>query len=168
MRHEPHIGAIFEDRADAEAAVEELRALGLSNEHLGLAVHGPDTAVFEESIEQEVSQGIGHGVAIGAPVGAIAGITLVAIGSVILPGISLGGLLAAGAVTGGLAGGFWGAYLGLTSEVPEMERESDWERVRLEPGEVLVVVCQHGDPDAARTIFSRHGGRPIEKPAHIG
>ena len=72
MRHEPHLGAIFENRADAEAAVEELRETGLGNEHLGLAVHGPDTVVFEEDLEQEVGKGIEHGVAVGAPVGAIA------------------------------------------------------------------------------------------------
>lgn len=167
MRHEPHIGAVFAERSDAEAAVEELRELGLGNEHLGLAVHGPDTVVFEEDLEREVGRGIEHGVAVGAPVGAIAGITLLGVASALFPGLSLGGLLAAGAVTGGLAGGFWGAYLGLTTEVPEVEREFDWERVPLEQGEVLVVVCEHGDPDDVRETFARYGGRLVQKPAAI-
>jgi len=48
----------------------------LGSEHLGLAVHGPDTVVFEENLEHEVGTGIEQGVAVGAPVGAIAGITL--------------------------------------------------------------------------------------------
>lgn len=87
--------------------------------------------------------------------------------SALFPGLSLGGLLAAGAVTGGLAGGFWGAYLGLTSEQPELEREADWERVALDRAEVLVVVCEHGDPDDVREGFERHGGRWVEKPASI-
>jgi hypothetical protein len=167
MRHEPHVGAVFAGRADAEAAVADLQELGLGNEHLGLAVHGPDTVVFEENLEHEVGSGIEHGVAVGAPVGAIAGITLLGVASAIFPGLSLGGLLAAGAVTGGLAGGFWGAYLGLTTEVPEVEREFDWERVPLEQGEVLVVVCEHGDPDGVRAVFARHNGRLVEKPATI-
>lgn len=167
MRHEPHLGAVFADRTLAEAAVEELQASGLGSEHLGLAAHGPDTVVFEKDLEHEVGTGIGHGVAVGAPVGAIAGITLLGVASALFPGLSLGGLLAAGAATGGLAGGFWGAYLGLTSEMPEVEREFDWERVPLQPGEVLVVVCEHGDPEDVRAVFDRHGGRWVEKPAHI-
>ncbi|HSJ34307.1 MAG TPA: hypothetical protein VLB85_04575 [Acidimicrobiia bacterium] len=167
MRHEPHLGAVFAHRVGAEAAVKDLRERGLGSEHLGLAVHGPDTVVFEEDLEHEVGTGIEHGVAVGAPVGAIAGITLLSVASALFPGLSLGGLLAAGAVTGGLAGGFWGAYLGLTSEQPELEREADWERVPLDPGEVLVVVCEHGDPDDVREVIERHGGRWVEKPASI-
>jgi hypothetical protein len=42
-----HLAAIFADREQATAAVEELRALGLGSEHLGVAVHGGDTVVFE-------------------------------------------------------------------------------------------------------------------------
>ena len=76
MRHEPHLGAVFAHRVDAEAAVEDLRERGLGSEHLGLAVHRPDTVVFEENLEHEVGTGIEQGVAVGAPVGAIAGITL--------------------------------------------------------------------------------------------
>lgn len=167
MRHAPHIGAVFAHRADAEAAVEALRERGLGSEHLGVAIHGPDTVVFEEDLEHEVGTGIEHGVAVGAPVGAIAGITLLGVASAFFPGLSLGGLLAAGAVTGGLAGGFWGAYLGLTSEQPEQEWEDDWERVPLDPGEVLVVVCEHGDPEEVRDVFQRNGGRWVEKPASI-
>lgn len=165
MTHEPQIGAVFEDRAHAEAAVEDLREMGLADEHLGVAVHSPDSRVFEEDLESDVGHGIEKGIALGAPLGAVAGISVLAVVSA-ATGLGLGGLLAAGAVTGGLAGGFWGAYLGLTAEVPEIEREIDWEHVSLEPGEVLVVVCQHGDPQAVNRCFTEHGGRLVQKPAH--
>lgn len=165
--HEPHIGAVFPDREAAEAAVEDLRSSGLADEHLGVAVHDPDRYVFEEDAEKEVAHGVERGVAIGAPLGAIAGMTILALA---IPGIGtlgVGGVLAGG-VTGALAGGFWGAYLGLTSEEHILEEEWDWERIRLQPGEVIVVVDQHGHPDDVREIFNRHEGRLVEKPEHLG
>jgi hypothetical protein len=77
--HEPRLGAVFGDRADAEAAVDELRRSGLADEHLGVAVHEADEYVFEEDLEAEMSHSLRTGVAIGAPIGAIAGMTLLAL-----------------------------------------------------------------------------------------
>lgn len=168
MGHEPQIGAIFADRARAESAVDDLRRSGLADEHLGVAVHGPERFVFEREAESEVAHGLERGAALGAPLGAVAGMTLLAL---VVPGIGalgVGGILAAGAATGALTGGFWGAYLGITSEKHVLEDEWDWERAELSPGEVLVVVDQHGRPDDVRSIFERHQGRLVEKPEHIG
>lgn len=140
--HVPQLGAIFEDRAIAEAAVEDLRRSGLADEHLGVAVHGSDAYVFEEDVEAKTAHGLERGVAIGAPIGAIAGMTVLAL---IVPGvgtIGVAGILAAGGVTGALAGGFWGAYLGIKAEEHIMEEEWDWERTPLQPGQVMVVVDQ--------------------------
>jgi hypothetical protein len=166
--HEPQLGAIFEDRTIAEAAVEDLRRSGLADEHLGVAVHGSDSYVFEENVEAEKARGMERGVAIGAPIGAIAGMTALAL---IVPGVGtlgVAGILAAGGATGALAGGFWGAYLGLKAEEHMMEDEWDWERTTLQPGQVLVVVDQHGFPDEVRRILERHGGRLLAKPQHRG
>jgi hypothetical protein len=166
--HEPQLGAIFDDRAIAEAAVEDLRRSGLADEHLGVAVHGSDSYVFEEDVEAETVHGMERGIAIGAPIGAIAGITVLAL---IVPGVGtlgVAGILAAGGVTGALAGGFWGAYLGLKAEEHVTEEEWDWERTRLQPGQVMVVVDQHGHPDDVKRILERHGGRIITKPQHLG
>lgn len=166
--HVPQVGATFEDRAAAEAAVEELRRSGLADEHLGVAVQGSDAYVFEEDVEAETAHGMERGITIGAPIGAIAGMTVLA---AIVPGvgaIGVAGILAAGGLTGALAGGFWGAYLGLTAEEHVQEEEWDWERTPLQPGQVMVVVDQHGHPDDVRRILESHGGRMIAKPEHIG
>jgi hypothetical protein len=166
--HEPQLGAIFDDRTIAEAAVEDLRNSGLADEHLGVAVHGTDTYAFEQDVEAETIQGLERGAAIGAPIGAIAGMTALAL---IVPGvgtIGVAGILAAGGVTGALAGGFWGAYLGIKAEEHIMEEEWDWERIPLQPGQVMVVVDQHGYPDEVRRILERRGGRIITKPIHLG
>lgn len=163
-----HLGAVFPDRSAGEGAVEELRELGLTDEHLGVAIHQGDSYVFEEDAGAEVSHGIEEGIAIGAPLGMVAGMTLFA---VLVPGIGtlgLGGVLAAGGITGALAGGFWGAYLGLSAKERVLDEEQDWEHVALRPGEVLVVVAGHGDPAHVRSILERHGGHLVSRPAHIG
>jgi hypothetical protein len=169
ITHEPRLGALFDNRAGAEAAVEDLRRSGLADEHLGVAVHSSDDYVFEESLEDDMARALKKGIAIGAPIGAIAGITVL---SLIVPTVGVvlgvGGILAAGGITGALAGGFWGAYLGLKGSEAEMDEEWDWERLGLEPGQVMVVVDQHGEPDEAKAILSRHGGRLVGKPPHLG
>lgn len=124
--------------------------------------------MFEEEAESEVAHGLEKGAAVGVPLGAIAGMTVLVLVIPAVGAVGVGGILAAGAATGALAGGFWGAYLGLTSEERVLEDEWDWERVRLSPGEVLVVVDQHGHPDDVRSIFERHQGRLVNKPEHIG
>jgi hypothetical protein len=55
MVHEPQIGAIFDSRATAEVAVEDLRHSGLADEQLGVAVHEPGTYIFEEDVETEIA-----------------------------------------------------------------------------------------------------------------
>lgn len=166
--HEPQLGAVFDDRSSAEAAVEDLRRSGLADEHLGVAMHESETYVFEQDVETETAHGLERGIAIGAPIGAIAGMTVLAL---IVPGVGtvgVAGILAAGGVTGALAGGFWGAYLGLKAGEHIMEEEWDWERTPLQPGQVMVVVDQHGHPDDVERILQRHGGQLVTKLGHLG
>jgi hypothetical protein len=168
MATEEHVGAIFAEQPAAESAVGELRRFGLADEHLGIAIHHSQGYVFEEDIEAEVAHGMEKGIAIGAPIGAVAGMTLLA---VLVPGLGtlgVGGLLAAGAATGALAGGFWGAYLGLTAEEDLLEEEWDWERTPLEEGQVLVVVSGHGHTGQVADILRHAGGRLVGKPPHVG
>jgi hypothetical protein len=164
---EQHLGAVFADQAAAEAAVEELRRKGLSDEHLGLAIHVHEGYVFEEDVEADLVHGVGKGVAVGAPIGAVAGMTVLAL---VVPGVGtlgIAGVLAAGGLSGALAGTFVGAYLGLSSEEHVLEEEWDWERVPLQPGQLLVVVSGHEHPDRVAGILERHGGELVSKPSHV-
>ena len=168
MAIEEHLGAVFADRASAEAAVEDLRQLGLADEHLGVAVHQPDDHVFEEDPGAAVVHGIEKGIVIGAPLGAIAGITLL---SLLVPGVGIlgvGGILAAGGISGAIAGTYLGALLGLSAEEHVVDEELDWERVRLQPGQVLIVVAEHGHREDVGAALQAHGGHIIEKPRHLG
>jgi hypothetical protein len=167
VTHEPQLGAVFSSRLGAQVAASELQRSGLGVEHLGVAVHGSDVYVLEEDVGAELARGIEAGVAVGAPLGAIAGMAVLTGITGATAGLGLGGILAVGAITGALAGSFWGGYLGLRRREPRIENEWDWERVILAPGQVLVVVDQHGDPEAVREILQRHGGRLVDRPTHV-
>jgi hypothetical protein len=153
-----HLAAVFADRNEATAAVEELRSLGLGSDHLGVAVHGDDAVVFEHDADAELVRDAEVGVAVGAPTGAIAGLALAAL---TLPGagvIVAGGMLAiAGAST--LWGTLLGGYFGLATGEPGLDTHAAIAEKALEEGEILVVVCSHGHPDAVRDVMERHGGR---------
>lgn len=164
---DPHVGAIFADRRSAEEAVDRLRDLGLADHHLGVAVRRPESHVFEEDLGAEVVHGVERGVAIGAPIGALAGVTLL---SALSPGTAafgVGGILVAGGVAGAFIGTYLGGFLGFASEGPDIEERSDWERVELDPNEVLVVVAGHRHPDEVENVLAASGGRLIPKPTHV-
>jgi hypothetical protein len=167
MTREQHLGAVFEDQRSAESAVAELRRIGLGDEHLGVAVHTRDGYVFEEDVETQVAHRLEKGIAIGAPIGAVAGMTVLALA---VPGagtLGVGGILAAGGLSGALAGTFLGAYLGLSSEEEVLEEEWDWERLPLQQGQMLVVVSGHGHPTEVTEVLRRHGGHIVTKPRHV-
>ena len=167
MSDELHLGAIFDDHAAAEAAVVELRRHGWADDHLGVAIRQADPHVFEEDVGADISHAAEKGIAVGAPIGAIAGMVIMAFA---IPGaglLGLGGMLAAGGIPGALAGTYFGALLGLAAEEHELDEEWVWERVPLEPGQVLVVVADHGHPDDVKDILARAGGQPLSKPPHL-
>jgi hypothetical protein len=153
-----HLASIFADREHATAAVEELRALGLGSEHLGVAVHGGDTVVFEHDADTEMVHDTGIGAIAGAPIGAIAGIALAALAVPGIGVIGLGGTLAVAGVSA-LWGGLLGAYTGAAVGEAGWEVHEKLSYTALQQGEVLVVVCSHGHGDAVREVMQRHDGR---------
>jgi hypothetical protein len=163
-----HIAAVFPDRATATDAIEQLQALGLGSEHLGVAVHSDDSVVFEHDEDSDLVHDTEVGALVGAPIGAIAGVALAGLA---VPGIGLigvGGMFAlagASALWGGLVGG----YLGAAAGDEGWNAHRDLTYTALAPGEVLMVVCSHGHPDAIREVVEQHSGRihPIDA-KHLG
>ena len=153
-----HVAAVFADRASAEAAVEELRDLGLGSDHLGVAVHGPEHTAFERDEATLVAKDATAGVAVGASAGLLAGIALSAL---VFPGfavLGLGGLFAIGAGTS-FGGAMLGGYLGVASADRAFRSHDELRQTPLQPGEVLIAVLAHGRRDEEEAIMRRHGGR---------
>ena len=157
-----HVAAVFGDRSSAEDAVAALRAHGLGSEHLGVAVHDDNPVDFEHDAESEMIHDAEIGMATGVPLGALAGFIIAALASTGFGVIGVGGVLAlsgASALWGGLLGGYLGTAVGEVG----WEEHQEFGYVALEPGEVLVVVCSHGQPDVVRELIQSNGGRLISK-----
>lgn len=150
--------AVFPSREQAEAAVAEIRALGLPEEDLGIAIADLEPGWYLLLDDEERSEAFGmvRGVEIGLPAGAIAGVALAAFA---IPGVGTvlggGGLALAGA--GAFWGTFWGAWAGLMSKAHWNEDEERWTNVPMEAGDVLVISRPGHHYDQVRRILTRHG-----------
>src|SRR3954468_22857174 len=109
---------IFDDRFEAEQAVDELEHSGFSHHDVGFAIRGHD-AVEGGMLHDATGAKDGHGAITGAATGAVAGGILGALAAVIIPPLGpvlLGGVLATAAGfagAGAAVGGILGAMTGL-------------------------------------------------------
>jgi hypothetical protein len=157
------VPAVFADRAQAEAAMAELRALGLRHDDLGVMVPDPAHHHLIDNSTKEALTGVEKGVIFGAPLGALAGIGLVALA---VPGVGLlglGGLLAIGAHAGALWGAIIGSYLGLTAQIHHLEDVEHRYEIPLDATDILVVVRAPDRAAEVCAILQRHGARCVRE-----
>jgi len=137
---------VFNDRAQAQAAVNELRRLGFREDQIGVAARGGETVTGATSVTsqgEKAAVGAAAGAATGAGVGALWGLGIIA---GLLPGIGpaiAGGTLAAilaSAATGAAAAGVAGALIGLG--IPEDDAKR-FER-EFHAGRIIVSVQAEG------------------------
>jgi hypothetical protein len=154
---------VFNDRDDAERAIEALRRRGFTDDQIGFAAR--DHRDREGTIRSSEDTGdAGEGAATGALTGGVVGGVLGAIATGLIPGIGpvlAGGLLAGilgGAVAGAAAGGLIGALAGMG--VPE--EDARYYNEEFESGRTLVTVKDQGRYDEARSILQEHGAYDVE------
>lgn len=162
------VAAIFEDRADAERAIEALRESGFTRDQIGVAMR--DRTPRGEMVEEtgtHAAEGAGAGLLGGAALGALAGY-LVATGALAIPGIGpvvaggvlaqtfgiIGGTAVAGGAIGAAAGGILGGLVGMG--IPEHEARHFEEGFRR--GGTLVTVTAPGRAGEANAILERFHG----------
>lgn len=161
---------VFEDRPHAEAAIDELRALGIADTDISYIYTVSDGETVVES-HNEAGSGAAAGATTGAVLGAIAGL---AVANGLLPGFgslfvagplaaALGltgaaATTAAGAMTGLAAGGLVGALAGLG--VRDEDARIYEERVKR--GGILVT-AKSLNPAAVKDIFGKHGAAEIRE-----
>ncbi len=151
-----HVTAVFADRSSAEAAIADLREVGLGSEHLGIAIHGVDTTVFEHDEEHDMATEVEAGAGAGAALGLVGGLLLFAVPG--LGALGVGGILAIGAASS-IGGAMIGGFAGVAAASSEFDEHQALRETHLKPGEVLVVVCGHGHRDVAELAMQRHAGR---------
>lgn len=166
------VPAIFTSRAQAEAAIADLRSLGFDDDDLGLIVPDPAHYHLLDDSDTEALHGLTRGVLIGVPVGTLAGIGLMLLAVPGLGPIGLGGMLLLGAYGGALWGAIIGAEFGLDAKIKhitDIERQYD---ISLQRDEILVAVLAEDRAPAVCDILRRHGARCIKErmadpaPAH--
>jgi hypothetical protein len=118
------ITRLFDNRADAVAAVSRLEAMGVPHHDLSIVAHNRGTVAGEERSfdakdgHSDTAEGAGKGAGTGAAIGGVGGL-LAGLGLLAIPGVGpvvAAGWLAStlvgaagGAVVGGAAGGLLGA-----------------------------------------------------------
>jgi len=155
--------ALYDDRAEAQAAVQDLVNNGFSRDVISLLAHDThgESYISHEGHERAaspVASGASIGAASGAAIGGLGGL-LLGLGVFAIPG--LGPLVAAGPVVaaltgagvGAVAGGLIGALTGLG--VPKEEAEVYAEGVR-RGGMVVTLQAADDQADLAAAILRRH------------
>src|SRR5437762_1421049 len=106
--------AAFEDRYEAEKAVDELERAGFTDEEIGFALRGSDVARGGMITDEEGAKDA-KGALTGAVTGGMVGGVLAAAAAMLVPGVGpvvAGGVLASffgGAIAGTAVGGILGA-----------------------------------------------------------
>ncbi len=159
-----HIIGLFSTRSGAESAIHRLKAHGISQDEISVAMKDPGatgelieaTAVNDMSVE-----GAAAGAVSGAAIGVIVGLA-VAGATFVLPGVGtflLWGPLAAalsGASVGAASGGLLGALIG--SGIPEPEAHHYL--TGLEKGDIIITVSvPNEDADNIRFILNEEGSQ---------
>jgi hypothetical protein len=155
------IVGVFDDRARAQKAVEELRRAGFWEDQVGVIARDHDEyrATTAES-GSKWEEGAVAGALTGAGVG---GLWALGIAAGMLPAIGpviAGGLLAsvlASAVGGAAVAGLVGALIGLG--IPE--EEAQYYEGEFKAGRTIVTVKTDGRGDEARSILRRNGAYDI-------
>ncbi|MBV9469416.1 MAG: hypothetical protein JO316_19415 [Abitibacteriaceae bacterium] len=173
------VTAVFDNRAQAEQAVNALQNLGVTDAHMSIiSRHGEDlsatgtgtasaTAADAADVAADKAGDVGRGVAAGAGVGALFGLAAALIPGV-GPFITAGALLAhalgavgGGMVAGAVVGGTSGAVAGALTKAGYTEHEANYYGGEIERGGVFVAVDTGGtvDVESVRSVLSQYGGR---------
>jgi len=149
---------VFEDRADAESAIEELHRAGFRDSQIGLISRDKAEGVKKSKKGNHAAEGAAAGVVAGAGVGALVGLGILSgvIAPVVGP-VLVGGTLAtilANAAGGAAIAGIAGALIGLG--IPE--EEAKYYEQELKAGRTIVTVRATTRLEEARAILLRHNG----------
>lgn len=164
---------IFENRLDAEAAVDDLKDIGYKTQDISIMMRDSQPLGVMQDSGTAVADSTVSGAVTGGVIGGIAGL-LIGIGAIAVPGIGallIGGPLAAalgatgvaattvsGAATGVLAGGIIGALVGLG--IPQEDAKVYEESIK--KGGILVAVPVLNDQEQeVEALLEDNGAQQI-------
>jgi hypothetical protein len=166
MAHQSTVVGVFNDRMQADRAIDELRRAGFRDDQIGVAMrYDAGDATMGDAAEatgaaaaEDTHAGTGAvtGAVAGLGLGALAGLgVLSGVIPVIGPAIAGGtlGVILSNAAIGAGVGGLVGALAG--AGIPE--DEAQYYQGEFEAGRTIVTVRADGRADEARAILRRYG-----------
>jgi hypothetical protein len=163
MAQQSTVVGVFEDRLQADRAVDELRRAGFRDDQIGVAMrHDAGDVADVDATDAPDADGTGAGtgavtgVLTGLGLGALAGLgVLSGVIPVIGPAIAAGtlGIILSNAAVGAGVGGLVGALIG--AGVPE--EHAHYYQGEFEAGRTVVTVQADGRADEAMAILRRYG-----------
>jgi hypothetical protein len=169
VQHSTVVG-VFEDRLQADRAVDELRRAGFRDDQIGVAMRHDAVEMTDAVDSDESGAGTGAitGMLTGLGLGALAGLgVLSGVIPVIGPAIAGGtlGIILSNAAVGVGVGGLVGALVG--AGIPE--EHAHYYQGEFEAGRTIVTVHADGRADDARAILRRYNAYDIEsRPDYSG
>ncbi len=164
------VTATFDDVAQAEGAVADLRRLGVRDTDFSFIARsdrtgtGAGTATAGDTVDDNVGERMTKGAVVGAGAGLLFGLAALAIPGV-GPFITAGGIASALGATGGalasgaIVGGTSGAVAGALAKAGYSGDEAATYGRTIEQGGVLVAVDSGmANEDQVRAILMQHGG----------
>jgi hypothetical protein len=175
MAQKSTVVGVFEDRLQADRAVDELRRAGFRDDQIGVAMRhdAGDVAVGDmtDAVDADGSDagtGAITGVRTGLGLGALAGLgVLSGVIPVIGPAIAGGtlGIILSNAAVGAGVGGLVGALIG--AGIPE--EHAHYYQGEFESGRTIVTVQADGLADEAKAILGRYNAYDVEsRPDYSG
>jgi len=150
---------VFNDRYEAERAVDDLEQAGFTKDQIGFALRGSD-ATSGGVITDAVGARDGEGAVAGAITGGLVGGLLGAAVALIVPGVGplLAGGILASALGYGASGVAMGGILGAMTGAGLSEDEARFYEQQFNDGRSLVTVRAGAREAEAAEIIHRHGG----------
>ena len=158
---------LFDDRAHAEAAVNELMKLGVDHSKMSIiAQHDNGGVAATDGDHHDDGASVAKGTAAGVGVGALFGIAaalIPGVGPFITAGTLLStalGAVGGGAVAGAVVGGTTGLIATALAKAGYDEHEADYYGSAIEGGSTLVAIDTTGlNESAVKDVLSNYGAR---------
>lgn len=155
----PVLVAVFDDRLEAERAVDELEQIGFAHGDVGFALRGSDVT-FGGMVTDAVGTKDDRGAVTGAVTGGLVGGLLGAAAALVIPGV--GPVVAAGVLATSLgyatAGVAIGGILGAMTGAGLSEDEAQYYEKQFHAGKAIVTVAAVGREAEASAVLRKHGG----------
>lgn len=161
MQSRDMVVAVFDDRDDAQDAINELRRAGFPAEEISVVARDRDTAgAIAHDTGTEAGAGAATGALAGGLLGGVAG-WLVGIGALAIPGV--GPIIAAGPIAAALGGAALGAagggLIGALTGAGIPEEEARYYDTEFQRGGIVVTVRAPGRYGEALSVMREYGGR---------